>query len=471
MPRQEVFAIGWRHASRHPFTTVFFLALVVRLINVALLSGDSAFFAELDSGDYWAVAKALANPGTFGSTFLSMTWMPLYPLFLAGVQATFGEAPRAVAIIQAVIDAGTCALIAALAALISPRVGLVAGIVAALSVNLVVYSSQALSDCLFLFFFTLMLLAGARFLRWPSNGLAILAGAAGGLALATRPAVGLLLLAAPPVVFLIDLTVRRSLARALTAAVLFALGAALPVTPVLLRNIIHYRSFSLTAKSGEHLAFEVVPLVVQRADGTPYWVTRDRMNARYQRWLESPHPALNNPNNNPFLRSTMLSELSLEEMRWLPWSAFVKAWLEGMVVTLGAPALIGDPRVRALPKPSFWGTPGATLWERARAYLLDNPGRYQVLVIAGVVTTLPFVILAVIGFVILAHQWPWTAVLAAGVLIYFLLVNGPVATAKYRLPMEPVLIVLAAIPLEWLIRRPAVAAPVGKKPQSGATPI
>jgi hypothetical protein len=48
---------------------------------------------------------------------------------------------------------------------------------------------------------------------------------------------------------------------------------------------------------------------------------------------------------------------------------------------------------------------------------------------------------------------PWAAVFAAGVVGYFLLLNGPVATAKYRLPMEPVLIVLAAIPLaRWACR-------------------
>jgi hypothetical protein len=333
---------------------------------------------------------------------------------------------------------------------------LIAGILAALSVNLVVYSSQILTDCLFLFFFTLMLLAGARFLRDPSIRLAILAGSAGGFALATRPAVAVLLLAAAPLVFVIAMIVRRSLAHALAAALLFAITAALPVTPVLLRNAVHYRFFSLTSQTGEHLAFQVAPLVAQRADGTPFWVTVDRMKALYQQWLESldrqrelTDPLLD-PKFNPFRRSAALTELARQEMAHLPWSAFAKAWLEGMVVNLGAPALIGDPRVRALPKPNFYSTAGANLWQKARGYLFDDPGLYQALVIAGVLTTLPFVALAAVGFAALARQWPWAAVFAAGVLAYFLLLNGPVATAKYRLPMEPVLIVLAAIPLARL---------------------
>jgi hypothetical protein len=66
---------------------------------------------------------------------------------------------------------------------------------------------------------------------------------------------------------------------------------------------------------------------------------------------------------------------------------------------------------------------------------------------------LPFLALEAIGFVMLARSKPWAAVLAGGVLAYFLLLNGPVAAPKYRLPMEPVLIVLAAIPLGWLTER------------------
>jgi hypothetical protein len=146
-------------------------------------------------------------------------------------------------------------------------------------------------------------------------------------------------------------------------------------------------------------------------------------------------------------------------MARLPPAALAKAWLEGAVVNLTAPALLADPRVRALPKPSFYNTPGAGLWQKARAYLFDDPGRYQLLLVLGLVAMLPFLVLEAIGFVMLARMMPWAAVLGGGVIAYFLLLNGPVATPKYRLPMEPVLIVLAAIPLAWMAqRRKRVAA-------------
>ena len=439
-----------RIPAGRPLTSVFLLALLVRLINVALLANRDAFFAEQDTLAYWMLGAALAKPETFWPTLSAMTdRMPLYPLLLAATQHAFGDAPRVVALIQAATDAATCALIAALGALISLRVGLIAGVLAALSPTLVVFSTQILTDSLFLFFFALMLLAGARFLLRPSAGLAICAGLGGGLALVTRPVVAPLLAAAVPLLFASALVQRRSLGLALTAAMLFAVAAAAPIAPVLVRNLVHYQSFALTSQTGDHLALWIVPLVRQRADGMPYQATVDRMEERYrQKNAQDATEA-----TNPFRRAAIETELAREEMTRLPLAAYAKAWLEGMVVNLGAPALLADPRMRALPKPSFYNTAGTTLWQRARAYLFAEPGAYQILLLLGLLAMLPFLALEAIGFVMLARSKPWAAVLAGGVLAYFLLLNGPVAGPKYRLPMEPVLIVLAAIPLAWLTER------------------
>src|SRR5262249_19413607 len=125
-----------------------------------------------------------------------------------------------------------------------------------------------------------------------------------------------------------------------------------------------------------------------------------------------------------------------EGMAGLRPAALAKAWLEGAAVNLAAPALLADPRVRALPKPSFYNTPGASLWQKTRAYLFDDPGRYQLVLVLGLIAMLPFLALEAIGFVMLARTIAWASVFAGGVLAYFLLLSGPVATPKYRLPME-----------------------------------
>jgi hypothetical protein len=295
-----------------------------------------------------------------------------------------------------------------------------------------------------------MLLAGAHFLLRPTRSLALLAGLAGGLALATRVGIAPILIAAVPLIFIVASWCWRSYRRGFVAALVFTIAAAAPITPVLLRNALAYGSFDLTTQTGDHLAFWIVPLVAERADGTPFDASVARMQALYRQRLADSGL---NEKSNPFLLSALKRKLALEQMARLPPAAFVKSWLEGMVVNLAAPALLGDPRVRALPKPSFYETPGTTLWERAKRYLLDHLGTYQVVLVIGLATMLPFLLLQAAGFIMLARRLPWAAACAGGLLTYFLLLSGPVATPKYRMPMEPVLIVLAAIPLAAVAER------------------
>lgn len=457
MPRPLMRPSLWSYALAHRLQAVFCIALIVRLANLATLRGRDAFFAEADTIIYWRLGTALATPGEFSATLLSMTErMPLYPLFLAGVQSVFGDAPRAVALIQASIDAGTCVLIAALGGLLTPIIGLIAGLLAALSINLIVYSSQILTDTLFLFFTSAMLLAGALFLRTPSNQLAVVAGLAGGLGLLTRPLLALLLLAAVPVVFAVGIVHRRALAPSLIATLLFAAAAFLPATPVLIRNVVHYGAWSLSTQTGAHLAYWIVPLVTQRANGTPYQITVDQMKALVTQRMAARGLGAG---SNPFAVAAIKSELAREQLARLPVSAFVRSWLEGMVVNLGAPALLLDPRARALPKPSFYNTPGRTLWEKVQAYLFDDPGLYQVLLLVGLAGTLPFVLLSAFGLALLRRMQLWGAMFALGTAFYFLMINGPVAAPKYRLPIEPLLIVCSAIPLAWIVGRRSDFAP------------
>jgi hypothetical protein len=275
----------------------------------------------------------------------------------------------------------------------------------------------------------------------------VLAGLSGGIALATRPAIALLLIAAVPVAFIVAL-MRRDIVHALATCALFVLAAAGPTAPVLARNVVYYDTWSLTSQGAEHLALWIVPLVQQRADGTPYQITVEHIdNLYHQRLAERDLTG----ETNPFRREAIRSEVAREEMARLPLLAYVEAWLEGMVVNLAVPALLVDPRVRVLPKPSLYNTPGVTLWEKTHAYVFEHLGLYQILLLVGLASMLPFLLLEIIGFIILARILPWAAFFSGGILAYFLLINGPVAAPKYRLPMEPVLIVLCAIALAaWL---------------------
>jgi len=54
------------------------------------------------------------------------------------------------------------------------------------------------------------------------------------------------------------------------------------------------------------------------------------------------------------------------------------------------------------------------------------------------------------GFFVLFRKKKWEGLLCLVIIGYFLIVSGPVGYAKYRLPFEPILIVLLAIGLKDL---------------------
>jgi hypothetical protein len=103
--------------------------------------------------------------------------------------------------------------------------------------------------------------------------------------------------------------------------------------------------------------------------------------------------------------------------------------------------------VRRLPHPSFDETRGDGVFRQAVNFLSGSSGPYLIIMGGGILLSAFFLGLQGYGFVALTRAAPWTALFAALCVGYFLAVNGPVASPKYRLPFEPVLIVLSALAL------------------------
>lgn len=414
----------------------FLFAAAVRLMYVATLGGDASFFAEPDTGLYWSMSEHLRD-----ALFTTTDRMPLYPLFLAACRALFGAVPRAVAFVQALLDAGTCAMMARLALFVSRPAGIAAGILGACSATLIVYSAQMLTDTLTLFFLTAAFLSTALFLQRPSLAIAASAGLAAGLALAVRPAVALLLPAIA--VLILARMIRKDFRRAVICSALFCLVAAVPIAPTVVRNYVYFDRFALTSQSGIHLAIWIAPILRQRQDGTPYEVSVSRMNAAFDDAVKHAPDAY----RDPFQQSSLYTKLARAELSSISALTFIKAWIEGAATNLFAPAALGDPRVRIMEKPSFFATPGQSMLERAVHYFKSSSVTFAVVMIAGVVGSFLSIALAAIGFTLLCRERAGWAALAAVPVVYFLVLTGPVVSAKYRMPMEPSLIVLAGIGL------------------------
>lgn len=167
---------------------------------------------------------------------------PLYPVFLGALYWLLGPHVWIVWIVQALLGAATCLVLAHLGkGAFGWTVGVVTAVLAALAFDLVIFPAMLLTETLYLFLASLALLGVNRALAAHSAWWSLVAGLVIGLGALTRPTI--LLFAG----FIVLWQVGRNSWR--TAAPLF-LGIALMLLPWGLRNSLIYGEFVMVSPNG-----------------------------------------------------------------------------------------------------------------------------------------------------------------------------------------------------------------------------
>jgi 4-amino-4-deoxy-L-arabinose transferase-like glycosyltransferase len=350
---------------------------------------------------------------------------------------------------QSVFDAGTCLFIVGIARQIVPRAALAAGYAAACTPTFIVMSGLVYTDTLFVFFATASLYAALRWLGAPSLRWALLLGAAIGFAALVR--IGIAPWAAAAWIFLAAVSLIRRGGwppiRQLVAGGIIVLAC---LAPILARNVSTHGAWSLTPHGGQHLAYWVLPLVKEFADGTPRDTTTKEIDAR----VAARYGPM--PTGKPFADSERYTAFAQEELAKLGVGAVARAWAYGAAINLGSPAVVHIPPVSALPRRGFYETPGSNLWEKSQAFLFGSGNTlYAWLLMLGILGVATFRLVQIVGFFTLLRRGANVAglLLLAGWIVYILALNGPVASPKYRLPIEPVLALLTGAGLVAFVRR------------------
>ncbi|MGD9922893.1 MAG: ArnT family glycosyltransferase [Pseudorhodoplanes sp.] len=444
-------ALPMRFGSRNgatdflPLLWLFLFALAIRwtyALGVYAAMGDSGIISA-DGHGYMSDARRMVEHLSAG-TLQAAQWlgtdrstMPVFSWLLALNVMAFGDKGAfAYVLTQGVIDAVTCLFVYAMAAMVSGRFALPAGIAAALNPTQIVLSGLVYTDTPFLLFVAIMLFGSLRWLRAPSLGSALIIGIGIGGAALTR----ILILPWLPVliVFLLGVVFfRRTFAlRHLAHAAVIAALTVSCVVPVISRNVFEHGAFALTSQGGVHLAYWVVPLVKEAKDGTPWERTSEAMSKR----VKAKYPDMP---KNPFEASRLTAEVGREALGELGYAAIVKAWVTGAVINLAAPAIILSPPVAQLPRTGFYATPGAHIVEKVVNFMFRSDNRiYAWVLLLGVAGVALVRLLQLIGLVAVARVAPAAALLAVLWVSFILAVNGPVASPKYRLPVEPALCLL-----------------------------
>ncbi len=441
--------------TRSNLVAIFLAALVIRFLNLVTIDDLALYAFAGDSPIYWDGAKAWLDAGYFsrsdGDGFAPETErVPLYHSFLVLFRWAFGDALWPVLVAQSMLDAGTCVLIGMLGAQLTRATGLLAGLLAATWPNLVIHSQLILSDSLFLFLFAGVLYFALKFLKTARLADAVIVGVLCGGAIMTR-SVALYIpismaLSAP----FISRRVTGTWRSGLLAGIAMLAASLIVVSPLLWRNAHTYGSFQLTAQGGTHLLNWVIGYVNSLEKGETF--TQEARKIQERHLAQTQRDGSNADASNPFELAAAQVAFAKQEFRKIPLQSILTAWSYGAALNLGTPALVIDPRVRAYNRHSLMDSTGSGLLERLRFFLVGNDPTYLIWVVIGLTFSVLCAALQLFGWVMLFRHAVWPAVFGALAIGYFLLINGPIGTPKYRLPFEPILIVFQAIALLTLFR-------------------
>ena len=185
-----------------------------------------------------------------------------------------------------------------------------------------------------------------------------------------------------------------------------------------------------------------VSLVREAADGTPFAQSAAELQQRF----DATHPDLDR--GNRFTVSDAMAAMALDELAALGPGPIAEAWAIGAAISLGSPSATVSPVVGALPRTGFYDTPGEDKLDKVYAFLFENENTLYAWILGlGVLGVILFRLVQLRG----AWHWlkagaPARLYLAFAVLwmLFVLAVSGPVASPKYRLPVEPFLVIALA---------------------------
>lgn len=408
-----------------------------------------------DSAIYIDIGHGIADTGEFvrkygGYYEVATERVPVYPIFLAIFFKLFGEGLTLPLVIQCLFDSLTCVLIAYIGKELYSRLFIPVGILAALNLNMAIHSTLILTDTLFLLFFVGSILFIVKYSVGYAYKWAVLASICLSLAVLTRPLMYYFL-----PIFLVVLGVIPLIRRGSVKYVVlnFCIGLvilSLFVGSLLLFNYRQYGYFQLVSVNGANAMEWYVPLTIQYSTGVDTDVVIKREQEKFRQMLvEAPDQILS---ENPFYVSKLKVQIAMDEFSMLSFFQIAYAWTGGALLNVFAPSVSSSPAMVQMKRPRFFETEGANFVHKIFNFLLHPENRlYLLMIVPSIFLTSLLRIISIFGLFVCVKKYEVSKIvyfILIGISLYFLVITGPlVSAARYRLPIEPIMIIFLAIGL------------------------
>jgi hypothetical protein len=152
--------------------------------------------------------------------------------------------------------------------------------------------------------------------------------------------------------------------------------------------------------------------------------------------------------NDPFKNSSYQMQAAKGLLTELGLFNIVHAWSAGAIINFLSPSIAYAPSVRAMDHPSFYATPGNGTIEKLINYVFNtNSWFYLFIITIGTLSSIVFLIISIFGIYKMTVYKSTTMshdrkilLFSLFIMLYFIAITGPIVGVKYRLPLEPIMV-------------------------------
>lgn len=383
--------------------SLFGLPLIIRLLYVILF--PTVVFGDATAYDSLAIGL-IEGKGYGGGT--NSYWPPGQSFFLATIYTVFGYNPQIACIFQVFISSLTCIIIYYIGkTVINKKIGIIAGLIAALYPAFIIFSGSLHTETLFIFLLSLSILYLLKIHEQTSIKNLLIVGVSLGLATLIRP----IIVGFIPFILLWMLLSSKERKKNLMRFMAIFVIMMVVVSPWTIRNYNVHHGFVLVSTNGG-----VNFWIGNNPDATGRMLEKENQTMLWTIW---------NMTNDEVERDKLFYEKGFEFIKENP-SKFL---------VLGAKKFA-----------HFWGfiLPFFTCY--LYGYFI-NPTSGWLFMLLAPLTVLPYAIVlpfAIFG-IIFYQKWDRKASLLFLLMFYYVVIHSIIlSSTRYHLPLVPFLIIFAA---------------------------
>ncbi len=427
--------------SIRKFLVFFLLAFITRLIFLYLQNPSTEKLIE-DELLYWQSSLLYLEKGFLESSVIAERMLGFFIYAKTLLILSFKNLKFYLSL-QSILDALTCILIYKTASMILPKQKTYIFLSAALSPLMVIFSSQVLSETIFLFLFTLFIFFLVKIILYKKHLFSNIAIAGLFLGLSTYirtityPLIFLSVL--PLIIILIKKNVSNY--KVFMACIIFLFFSLLPISSRISDNLKTHNSFALTSQTGTHLAYWVAPMIISETKNINRNDAIQLINKIAEKYTFT---------DDYYKNDKVFRKIGLEALSNVSKADIIYYWGKATLINLVAPSILLDKSVRSLPHPSFYETGNSLLWVKL---LIGNQEYYTYLIVISIasISCLFSIISLIVGPLYFFKNDKIIFYLTILYILYFAILTGPVLSPKYIFPILPCIFLYQGITFYQII--------------------